>query len=160
MTLTELKYIVAVARERHFGKAAEACFISQPTLSVAVKKLEEELDVKLFERIGNKEGIVKVVDSFVQNVDADKRVNKLFAKTKADKKRMERFKQMLVEQICELSGGPCKYAGKDMKAAHKGMKITDAQFDAIVDADPLAEYEAGRVMLRCTAWPLTTRDET
>ncbi|HMN20015.1 MAG TPA: LysR substrate-binding domain-containing protein [Ottowia sp.] len=50
MTLTELKYIVAVAREKHFGKAAEACFVSQPTLSVAVKKLEEELDVKLFER--------------------------------------------------------------------------------------------------------------
>ena len=50
MTLTELKYIVAVARERHFGKAADACFVSQPTLSVAVKKLEEELDVKLFER--------------------------------------------------------------------------------------------------------------
>jgi LysR family hydrogen peroxide-inducible transcriptional activator len=50
MTLTELRYIVAVARERHFGRAAEACFVSQPTLSVAVKKLEEELDVKLFER--------------------------------------------------------------------------------------------------------------
>jgi LysR family hydrogen peroxide-inducible transcriptional activator len=50
MTLTELKYIVAVARERHFGRAAEACFVSQPTLSVAIKKLEEELDVKLFER--------------------------------------------------------------------------------------------------------------
>jgi LysR family hydrogen peroxide-inducible transcriptional activator len=50
MTLTELKYIVAVARERHFGKAADACHVSQPTLSVAIKKLEEELDVKLFER--------------------------------------------------------------------------------------------------------------
>jgi LysR family hydrogen peroxide-inducible transcriptional activator len=50
MTLTELKYIVAVAREKHFGKAAEACFVSQPTLSVAIKKLEEELEVKLFER--------------------------------------------------------------------------------------------------------------
>ena len=53
MTLTELKYIVAVAREKHFGKAAEACFVSQPTLSVAVKKLEEELEVKLFERGGS-----------------------------------------------------------------------------------------------------------
>jgi LysR family transcriptional regulator, hydrogen peroxide-inducible genes activator len=50
MTLTELRYIVAVARERHFGRAAEACFVSQPTLSVAVKKLEEELGVQLFER--------------------------------------------------------------------------------------------------------------
>jgi len=53
MTLTELKYIVAVARERHFGKAADACFVSQPTLSVAIKKLEEELDLKLFERNAN-----------------------------------------------------------------------------------------------------------
>jgi LysR family hydrogen peroxide-inducible transcriptional activator len=50
MTLNELRYIVAVARERHFGRAAEACFVSQPTLSVAVKKLEEELGVSLFER--------------------------------------------------------------------------------------------------------------
>ena len=53
MTLTELRYIVAVAREKHFGRAAEACFVSQPTLSVAIKKLEEELDVKLFERGSN-----------------------------------------------------------------------------------------------------------
>ena len=50
MTLTELKYILAVARERHFGRAAEACHVSQPSLSVAVKKLEEELEVKIFER--------------------------------------------------------------------------------------------------------------
>ena len=45
MTLTELKYILAVARERHFGRAAEACHVSQPSLSVAVKKLEDELEV-------------------------------------------------------------------------------------------------------------------
>lgn len=50
MTLTELKYIVAVAREKHFGKAADACHVSQPTLSLAIKKLEEELELKLFER--------------------------------------------------------------------------------------------------------------
>jgi LysR family hydrogen peroxide-inducible transcriptional activator len=55
MTLTELKYVLAVARERHFGRAAAACFVSQPTLSVAVKKLEEELGVMLFERGGGGE---------------------------------------------------------------------------------------------------------
>lgn len=50
MTLNELRYVVALARERHFGRAAAACFVSQPTLSVAVKKLEDELGVALFER--------------------------------------------------------------------------------------------------------------
>ena len=53
MTLTELKYIVALARERHFGRAAAACHVSQPTLSVGIKKLEDELDLKLFERSAN-----------------------------------------------------------------------------------------------------------
>jgi LysR family hydrogen peroxide-inducible transcriptional activator len=52
MTLTELKYIVAVARQKHFGHAAEACFVAQPTLSVAIKKLEDELGVVIFERGG------------------------------------------------------------------------------------------------------------
>ncbi|MBC3931082.1 MULTISPECIES: hydrogen peroxide-inducible genes activator [Undibacterium] len=52
MTLTELKYIVAVARQKHFGHAAEACFVAQPTLSVAIKKLEDELGVTIFERGG------------------------------------------------------------------------------------------------------------
>jgi LysR family hydrogen peroxide-inducible transcriptional activator len=50
VTLTELRYIVAVARERHFGRAADKCHVSQPTLSVAVRKLEDELGVALFER--------------------------------------------------------------------------------------------------------------
>lgn len=50
MTLTELRYIVTLAQEQHFGRAAERCFVSQPTLSIAVKKLEEELDVAIFER--------------------------------------------------------------------------------------------------------------
>lgn len=60
MTLTELKYIVAVARERHFGRAAEACFVSQPTLSVAIKKLEEELEIQIFERGGAEIGITPI----------------------------------------------------------------------------------------------------
>ncbi|NLY28948.1 MAG: LysR family transcriptional regulator [Alcaligenaceae bacterium] len=60
MTLTELKYIVAVARERHFGRAAEACFVSQPTLSVAIRKLEDELGVVLFERGGTEIGITPI----------------------------------------------------------------------------------------------------
>ena len=70
MTLTELKYIVAVARERHFGKAADACYVSQPTLSVAVKKLEEELDVKLFERSVNEVSVTQLGGEIVRQAQA------------------------------------------------------------------------------------------
>ena len=83
MTLTELKYIVAVAREKHFGKAAEACFVSQPTLSVAIKKLEDELEVKLFERSANEvtitplgEDIVRQAQSVLEQAAAIKEIAK------------------------------------------------------------------------------------
>jgi len=83
MTLTELKYIVAVAREKHFGKAAEACFVSQPTLSVAIKKLEDELEVKLFERSANEvtvtplgEEIVRQAQSVLEQAAAIKEIAK------------------------------------------------------------------------------------
>ena len=83
MTLTELRYIVAVARERHFGRAAEACFVSQPTLSVAVKKLEDELDVRLFERGSSEitvtplgEEIVRQAQSVLEQAAAVKEIAK------------------------------------------------------------------------------------
>jgi LysR family transcriptional regulator, hydrogen peroxide-inducible genes activator len=83
MTLTELKYIVAVARERHFGKAAEACFVSQPTLSVAVKKLEDELELKIFERNANEvtltplgEDIVRQAQSVIEQASLIKDIAK------------------------------------------------------------------------------------
>ncbi len=65
MTLNELRYIVSVARERHFGRAAEACYVSQPTLSVAVKKLEDELGVSLFERGQGEVSVTPVGDQVV-----------------------------------------------------------------------------------------------
>jgi LysR family hydrogen peroxide-inducible transcriptional activator len=66
MTLTELRYIVALAREKHFGRAAEVCFVSQPTLSVAVKKLEEELGVALFERAKTEVAVTPVGERVVE----------------------------------------------------------------------------------------------
>ncbi len=70
MTLTELKYIVALAREKHFGHAAEACHVSQPTLSVAIKKLEEELEIKLFERSANEVTVTPLGEEIVQQAQS------------------------------------------------------------------------------------------
>ncbi len=69
MTLTELKYIVAVAREKHFGRAAEACFVAQPTLSVAIKKLEEELGVLIFERGGGEVSLTPIGGQIVAQAE-------------------------------------------------------------------------------------------
>ena len=70
MTLTELKYIVAVAREKHFGRAAESCHVSQPTLSVAIKKLEEELEVKLFERSASEVAVTPLGEKIVRQAQS------------------------------------------------------------------------------------------
>ena len=82
----------------------------------------------LYERLGGKDAITAVVDDFVANVAADKRINGFFAR--AD---VPRLKRNLVDQICQATGGPCTYTGKDMKTAHKGMGITDADFNALVE---------------------------
>jgi hemoglobin len=86
----------------------------------------------LYDRLGGKTAISAVVDEFVGHVAADTRINGFFAKTAADPERLKTFKMNLVNQICEASGGPCKYTGKDMKTAHMGMGIGGGDFDALV----------------------------
>ena len=71
--------------------------------------------------------------SFLFLSKGDSRINKFFADTAKDPKRLAKFKKNLVDRICQASGGPCKYTGKTMKAAHKGMGITDADFGALAE---------------------------
>jgi hemoglobin len=87
----------------------------------------------LYDRLGGKAAITAVVDQFVSNVAADKRINARFAATAADPARLANFKNNLVNQICQASGGPCAYTGKSMKDAHAGMGITTADFNALVE---------------------------
>ena len=94
--------------------------------------LAQAKDKSLYERLGGKPAITAVVDEFVSKVAADHRINGFFAATASDPARLAHFKSLLVDQICEASGGPCKYTGKDMKAAHQGMGIGGAHFDALV----------------------------
>lgn len=82
----------------------------------------------LYKRLGGKEAIGAVVDEAIKNIAADKRINDHFANA-----NIPLLRTMLVEQICEATGGPCKYVGKDMKTAHNGMNITEADFIALVE---------------------------
>ena len=82
----------------------------------------------LYDRLGGKPAITAVVDDFIGNVAGDARINKRFANA-----NIPRLKQQLVDQICEASGGPCKYTGMTMLEAHRGMNISDAEFGALVE---------------------------
>lgn len=112
--------------------AAIAAVLAFGSLSIASadKKMKPKT---LYSRLGGKKAITGVVDEFVNNCAGDTRINKFFADTAKDPKRLAKFKKNLVNQICQTSGGPCKYTGKDMKTAHKGMGITDADFNALVE---------------------------
>ena len=98
----------------------------------------------LYDRLGGRDAIVAVVDSFVARVAADARINGFFTAAASDPARLASFKAKLVDQVCQASGGPCTYTGKDMKSAHAGMKITNAHFDALVE-DLVATLKAFNV---------------
>ena len=93
----------------------------------------------LYDRLGGKDSITAVVDDFVTRVAADTRINRFFAHA-----NVPRLKQMLVDQICQASGGSCTYSGKDMKTAHQGMGITESDFDALVQ-DLVASLDTFKV---------------
>lgn len=110
----------------------------EPTITETVSDAGPEADAEppkpksLFERLGGKEGITKVVDAFVVNILHNDVIKKRFAKL--PKEKVDKFKANLVNQICKESGGDCEYTGKSMKDAHKGMKITEPEWNATVSA--------------------------
>jgi len=106
----------------------------QPTDSTAAAAAAAATaDRSLYDRLGGTTAITSVVDGFVANVAADARINKFFGRVANDTAAMRDFKQKLVDQVCQGSGGPCTYTGKDMKTAHQAMGLTNADFDALVE---------------------------
>jgi hemoglobin len=93
---------------------------------------QTSMEKSLYDRLGGKKAIAAVVDEFVGRVAADARINAFFSATASDPARLKKFEGNLVDQICQASGGPCKYTGKDMKSAHMGMGVSAADFDALV----------------------------
>ncbi|MDO8475288.1 MAG: group 1 truncated hemoglobin [Candidatus Rokubacteria bacterium] len=85
----------------------------------------------LYQRLGGREAIKGVVDDFVANVVADPRVNSRFKGLQPA--AVAKLQTNLADQICDATGGPCAYLGRDMKATHAGMRITDAEWSATVE---------------------------
>jgi hemoglobin len=82
----------------------------------------------LYERLGGLEPVTSVVDSFVARCAGDGRINRKFERTD-----VPRLKKMLVDQVCEATGGPCTYTGRGMRSTHDGMAVTAGEFDALVE---------------------------
>jgi hemoglobin len=82
----------------------------------------------LYDRLGGNDAITAVVDDFVARCAGDDRINAKFARTD-----IPRLKKMLVDQVCEASGGPCTYAGRDMKETHASMGVTKGEFESLVE---------------------------
>jgi hemoglobin len=82
----------------------------------------------LYADMGGQPGIDKIVEASVDNYLADDRIKAIF-----DESNMDRIRAEFKVQFCQVAGGPCSYAGHDMTAAHKGLHLTNADFNAVVE---------------------------
>jgi hemoglobin len=116
-----------------FAAALGVCSLTVLVAARAVassiyQTIKGELMATLYERLGGLDAIRAVVDSFVARCAGDDRINGKFERTD-----IPRLKKMLVDQVCEATGGPCTYTGRDMRETHDGMGVTAGEFDALVE---------------------------
>ncbi|MEH6625513.1 MAG: LysR substrate-binding domain-containing protein [Motiliproteus sp.] len=180
MTLTELRYIIALAQELHFGRAAERCFVSQPTLSIAVKKLEGELGVALFERSKSALQITPVGERIVVQaqrvLEESLRIKELAQEGRDQLKAPLRVGAIytigpylfphLIPRIRELAPDMPLYLEENFTEVLRG-KLRRGELDALVLALPFEEadvlvrplYDEPFVMLLPPDHPWSSRDE-
>ncbi len=136
----------------NLGRVACAVLLTTLALVAGCKTTSEEVKTtdsrSLYDRLGGKEALTAVIDDFLTRVANDKRISAFFAHA-----NRPRLVQLLVEQICQASGGPCTYAGKDMKTAHQAMGISSDDFDALLqdlvaslDTFKIGEREKGELL--------------
>ena len=95
-------------------------------------------DKTLYESMGGESVLRTAVDHFADNVQTDNRINFTFAEADISK-----FKRLIFEQLCNLSGGPCKYTGRDMRTSHTKLNINNAEFNALAEDLYIALDQAG-----------------
>ena len=97
-------------------------------LSLTLTACQHKPETSLYQRLGGESGVEHIVDGILYGIEHDQSIVHHFADTD-----IPRFRRLLIEQFCELSGGPCKYSGVSMQESHTGFQITQAHFDAIVN---------------------------
>ncbi len=100
--------------------------------------LAQAADDSVYQGLGGKDGIKKIVATFIPLIKSDPRIKEFFADTD-----VPMLSRRLGEQFCQLSGGPCKYSGKDMATIHDGLNITNAHFNALTEDLQLAMERNG-----------------
>ncbi|MFB9886163.1 hydrogen peroxide-inducible genes activator [Balneatrix alpica] len=180
MTLTELKYIVTLAQEQHFGRAADRCYVSQPTLSVAVKKLEDELGVLLFERSKNAVRVTDMGEQIVRQaqrvLEESERIRELASAGKDQLRSPLRVGAIytigpylfphLVPQLQQAAPQMPLYIEENYTAVLR-RKLRNGELDAIIVALPFTEpdvvtlplYDEVFVMLLPSKHPLAQEQE-
>ena len=117
--------IIAVLTTATLISAARAGAAAQDNKMMGATATQQK---SLYERLGGEAAISAVIDDFVARVAADSRINQKFARS-----NVERVKFHLKEQVCQVTGGPCKYTGNSMTATHHNMKVTEGEFGALVE---------------------------
>src|SRR5215212_6229229 len=114
--------------QRTFARTLAGLVLVSLLAGCAHRTPQPAADATLYQRLGGQPAISAVVEDAIANVAADSRINQRFASTD-----LARLKSGLVEFLCDRSGGPCRYRGRNMADAHEGMKIRAVEFEALVE---------------------------
>ena len=120
-----------MGRMRTVARVAMGAVLALTLVACASTTTEQASGPTLYQRLGGRDAIKGVVDDFVANMVADPRVNDRFKGMQPA--AVSKLQTNLADQICDATGGPCAYLGKDMKTTHTGMKITEAEWNAAVE---------------------------
>jgi hemoglobin len=132
-TVLVVALALGVALAVFAAEPAAACDGKDNDFAPCPKDMATPMSAKpsLYKRLGGREGIAQVVDQFVANMTTDDRVSARFKNMQPAAKF--KLASNLADQICEATGGPCSYVGASMKDVHKGMNITEAEWNATVE---------------------------
>ena len=141
---------------KRFQRATVIGLVLSLLLTMSATAMAATQQKSLYERVGGYDALAAVVDDFIVRLVTDKQFEKFFAGASNDSKK--RIRQHILDQFCAATGGPCVYMGREMKTAHAGLGITNAEWDAAakhlaasLDKFKVPEKEKGEILAFVTS---------